>query len=132
MGFIITLILVGLVLMFAEILLVPGVGVAGILGLISMGGSCFCAFHQYGNTTGAIVTAVNAVLLVALIIWVLRAKTWKKMTLETNIDSKAVSSDSAVLAVGDGLAITTVEDPELVKSQWNLEKIMENEQHEHE
>ena len=31
----------------------------------------------------------------------LRAKTWKKMTLETNIDSKAVSSDPAVLAVGD-------------------------------
>ena len=61
MGFIITLILVGLVLMFAEILLIPGVGVAGILGLISMGGSCFCAFHQYGNTVGAIVTAVNVV-----------------------------------------------------------------------
>ena len=101
MGFIITLILVGLVLMFAEILLVPGVGVAGILGLISMGGSCFCAFHQYGNTVGAIVTAVNVLLLIALIIWVLRAKTWKRMTLETNIDSKAVSSDPAVLAVGD-------------------------------
>ena len=101
MGFIITLILVGLVLMFAEILLIPGVGVAGILGLISMGGSCFCAFPQYGNTVGAIVTAVNVVLLVALMIWVLRAKTWKRMTLETNIDSKAVASDSAVLAVGD-------------------------------
>ena len=101
MGFIITLILVGLVLMFAEILIVPGVGVAGILGLISMGGSCFCAFHQYGNTVGAIVTAVNVLLLIALIIWVLRAKTWKRMTLETNIDSKAVSSEAAVLAVGD-------------------------------
>ena len=101
MGFIITLILVGLVLMFAEILLVPGVGVAGILGLISMGGSCFCAFHQYGNTVGAIVTAVNVLLLIALIIWVLRAKTWKRMTLETNIDSKAVFSEAAVLAVGD-------------------------------
>ena len=101
MGFIITLILVGLVLMFAEILLIPGVGVAGILGLISMGGSCFYAFHQYGNTVGAIVTAVNVVLLVALMIWGLRAKTWKRMTLETNIDSKAVASDSTVLAVGD-------------------------------
>lgn len=87
--------------MFAEILLVPGVGVAGILGLISMGGSCFCAFHQYGNTVGAIVTAVNVLLLIALVIWVLRAKTWKRMTLETNIDSKAVSSEAAVLAVGD-------------------------------
>ena len=101
MGFIITLILVGLVLILAEILLIPGVGVAGVLGILSIGGSCFCAFHQYGNVTGAIVTAVNALLLLVLIIWVLRAKTWKRMTLETSIDSKAVSSDTAVLAVGD-------------------------------
>ncbi|MBR2127738.1 MAG: hypothetical protein IJ940_02585 [Bacteroidales bacterium] len=100
MGFIITLILVGLVLIFAEIILIPGVGVAGILGLLSMGGSCFYAFNQMGNTAGAIVTGVNALLIVALTIWVLRAKTWKRLSLETNIDSKAVSSDG-VISVGE-------------------------------
>ena len=99
MGFIITLILVGLVLIFAEILLVPGVGIAGVLGLLSMGGSCYYAFYEYGNTAGAIVTAVNAVLITALTIWVLRAKTWKRMSLETNIDSKAV--EGVFLSVGD-------------------------------
>lgn len=99
MGFIITLILVGLVLIFAEILLIPGVGVAGILGLLSMGGSCFYAFYEFGNVTGYIVTAVNVVLIVALSIWVLRARTWKRMSLETSIDSKAV--ETSVLAVGD-------------------------------
>ena len=101
MGFIIVLILVGLVLIFAEIMLIPGVGVAGILGLLSMGGSCFYAFNQMGNTTGAIVTAVNALLLVALSVWVLRAKTWKKFTLNTNIDSKAIDMTGESLAVGD-------------------------------
>ena len=99
MGFIITLILVGLVLIFAEILLVPGVGIAGILGLLSMGGSCYYAFYEYGNTAGAIVTAVNAVLITALTIWVLRAKTWKRMSLDTNISSKAV--EGVFLSVGD-------------------------------
>lgn len=99
MGFIITLILVGLVLMLAEILIIPGVGVAGILGLLSMGGSCFYAFYEYGNVTGGIVTAVNIVLLVSLIVWVLRAKTWKRMALETKIDTKAIND--SVLAVGD-------------------------------
>lgn len=99
MGFIITLILVGLVLMFAEILLIPGVGIAGILGLLSIGGSSFYAFSEFGNTTGAIVTAVNAVLLVAMAVFVLRAKTWKRMSLETNITSKAV--EGSTLAVGD-------------------------------
>ena len=101
MGFIITLILVGLILIFAEILLIPGVGIAGILGLLSMGGSCFYAFTQIGTTAGAIVTAVNVVLVVALTIWVLRAKTWKKLTLETNIESKAVPSESTVVSGGD-------------------------------
>lgn len=106
MGFIITLILVGLVLIFAEILLIPGVGVAGVLGLLSIGGSCFYAFNQLGNTTGAIVTAVNALLLVALTIWVLRAKTWKRLALDTKVDSKAVSSDTRI-SVGDkGVTLT--------------------------
>ena len=101
MGFIITSILVGLVLIFAEILLVPGVGIAGVLGLLSMGGSCFYAFMEVGQTTGIIVTVINAVLIVALTVWVLRAKTWRKMALKTNIDSKAVSSEASVLALGD-------------------------------
>lgn len=107
MGFIITLILVGLVLIFAEILLVPGVGIAGILGLLSLAGSCFYAFTQIGTTAGVIVTAANVVLVVVFTIWILRAKTWKKMSLETEIKSKAVPTESSVLAVGDkGKTIT--------------------------
>ena len=60
MEIIVMLILVGLVLIFAEILIIPGVGVAGVLGLLSLAGSCFYAFYEYGNVTGALVTAGNA------------------------------------------------------------------------
>lgn len=88
MGLIITLILVGIVLIIAEILLVPGIGVAGVLGLLSMGGSCWYAFYEFGNLTGAIVTAVTTLVLVAFAVIVLRAQTWKKMTLNTKIESK--------------------------------------------
>lgn len=88
MGLIITLILVGIVLMIAEILLIPGVGVAGVLGLLSLGGSCWYAFYEFGNLTGGIVTGVTAVVLVAFAVVVLRAKTWKRMTLNTTIESK--------------------------------------------
>ena len=106
MGLIITLILLGLVLIFAEILLIPGIGVAGILGLLSIGGSCFYAFHQMGPTVGVIVTVANAALLVALTIWVLRAKTWKKLTLETTVDGKAVAADEAILVGERGVTVT--------------------------
>ena len=101
MGFIIVLILVGLVLIFAEILLIPGIGIAGILGLLSMGGSCFYAFNQLGTNAGVIVTVVNAALIAALTIWVLRAKTWKRFTLNTNIDSKAIDKLEEKVSIGD-------------------------------
>ena len=106
MGLIITLILVGLVLIFAEVLLIPGVGIAGVLGLLSMGGSCYYAFAELGNTTGAIVTAVNALLIVALTIWILRAKTWKRLTLNTNIDAKAVVPEVVVEVGQQGRTVT--------------------------
>ena len=106
MGFIVMLILIGLVLIFAEILLIPGIGVAGTLGVIALGGSCYYAFCELGTMTGYIVTSVNVVLLIGLTIYVLRAKTWKKFTLNTNIDSKAVTTDD-VPAIGDRGKTTT-------------------------
>jgi membrane-bound ClpP family serine protease len=107
MGLIVSLIIIGLVLILAEILLIPGVGVAGVLGLLSMGGSCYYAFYEFGNLTGGIVTGVNSLLLVVTLIYVLRAKTWKRMSLDTNIDSKAIEDDSSCVAVGEkGRAVT--------------------------
>ena len=106
MGLVITLINLGLMLLFAEILIIPGVGIAGILGLLAMGGSCAYAFMEIGQTTGIVVTAVNAVMIALLTIWVLRAKTWKRFALETNIDSKAVVPEVNVVPGTKGVSIT--------------------------
>lgn len=106
MGLVITLIILGLMLLFAEILIIPGVGIAGILGLLAMGGSCAYAFMEIGQTTGIVVTAVNAVMIALLTIWVLRAKTWKRFALETNIDSKAVVPEVNVAPGTKGVSIT--------------------------
>ena len=94
------LILIGLVLIFTEILLIPGVGIAGTLGVIALGGASYYAFCELGIMTGYIVTSINVVLLISLTIYVLRAKTWKKFTLNTNIDSKAVVAED-VPVIGD-------------------------------
>ena len=107
MALVITLTVIGLLLILAEILLIPGVGVAGILGILSLGGSCYYSFYEFGNSVGAIVTVINAVLLLVMLIYALRAKTWKRMTLETNVDSKAVEDESLYVSLGDkGVAKT--------------------------
>lgn len=106
MGLIISLILIGMVLILTEIMLIPGVGVAGILGFLSVGGACYYAFYEFGTLIGAIVSASNAVILILLLVYVLRAKTWKKFELTTNIDSKAVASGD-VPEIGDKGRSTT-------------------------
>ncbi len=99
MELIISLILIGLVLMLIEILLIPGVGVVGILGILSMAGSCYFSFVEHGTTVGLIYTGGVILLLMVIMIFVLRAKTWKRAALQTNIGSKAV--EDASVAVGD-------------------------------
>ena len=106
MGLIITFILLGLVLMFAEIMLIPGLGLAGILGVLSMGASCFWAFKEYDQTAGFIVLGINVVLLVLLLILSLRGKTWKKASLETNITAKANVPEVEVQVGDKGVAAT--------------------------
>ena len=106
MGLVITLIVLGLLLLFAEILIIPGVGVAGILGLLCLGGSCAYAFIEIGKTAGIVVTAINAVMIALLTIWVLRAKTWQRLALNTNIDTKAVVPEVNVVPGAKGVSIT--------------------------
>lgn len=106
MGFVISLIIIGLLLVFAEILIIPGVGIAGILGVAAMAGSCVYAFLEISQTAGVIVTAINAVLLVLITIWVLRAKTWERLALATNIDSKAIVPETEVVPGAVGVTVT--------------------------
>ena len=94
MGLIILLILAGLLLLFAEIMIIPGVGAAGILGVIALAGSCYYAFVYMGVTSGIVVTLANIILVSGLLAFLLRAKTWKKLKLDTVIDSKATANVS--------------------------------------
>jgi len=94
------LILAGLILLLVEMLLIPGVGIAGILGLCSMGASCWYAFHNFDSRTGIIVVAINVVLIAIFTVFALREKTWKKFELSAEIDSK-VNAESEKITVGD-------------------------------
>ncbi|MFA5713623.1 MAG: NfeD family protein [Bacteroidales bacterium] len=88
MGFIITLILIGILLLAIELLITPGVGVAGILGLLSVIGAVLLAFGR-DNTTGIITLALVAILLGSSLWLFLRSKTWEKISLKESIDSKS-------------------------------------------
>ncbi len=105
-GFVIILVIVGVLLLLAELLIVPGVGVAGILGLCSLVGSCVYCFYHFSLTVCTVVIAVNVLLVVVFTVFVLRGKTWKRLSLSAKIDN-SVASGQRPLSVGDVGRTTT-------------------------
>ena len=99
---VITLIIAGILLLGAELIIIPGFGIAGILGIAAMAGSCWVAFTYISTTAGIITITANILLAVASTILVLRSKTWKKLSLNTNINAKVdVTPAQKGVAVGE-------------------------------
>ena len=108
MALIISLSILGLLLIIAEIILIPGIFVAGTLGLVSIGAACWLAFDGIGPDAGYITIAANAVLAVVCAVLSLRSKTWKKLSLHTEIDSRTDSrpEDKGITVGSQGVTIT--------------------------
>lgn len=101
------LILLGIVLFIMEILVIPGVGLAGIAGFIMIGFGVYLSYHHFGPIVGNFTLLGTIIFFAVSIIYSLRSKTWKKLTLETSIDSKVNVIEKEAIKVGDeGIAIT--------------------------
>ena len=90
MFFIILLLLFGVLFLVAEIVLLPGISIGGILALVCYGSSIYMAFRDYGPLTGAMVTVAILVLSAGATIVSLRAKTWQRFSLKQQIDSSSM------------------------------------------
>ena len=107
MDLIITLIIIGLLLFLVEIMLIPGIGIAGILGVAALIASTWLAWVDYGMATGLIIASVNLVLIIILLVIALRNKTWKRFELKTNINSKVEAFKEGEIKAGDEGRTTT-------------------------
>ena len=106
MELVITLFVIGLILIIVEMLIIPGFGIPGILGLLSVLGSIAYSFYEFGKTIG-LYTLGGEILVTSIIIWlVLRSDTWKKITLKETITEK-LKQETTELNVGDnGITIS--------------------------
>lgn len=100
MWIIVLLVVLGLVFLFAELLLLPGLSVGAFLSLICYGGALYVAFDRYSAATGAWCIAAIVALSLIVVIISLRAKTWRRLSLEQKITSSSGNDVSAV-SVGD-------------------------------
>lgn len=107
MFYIILLILLGVLFLVAELLVLTGSVVGTVLAMVCYGSAIYLAFAQYGTTVGIAVIAVIALLSLIATIVSLRAKTWRKISLQQELDSASMPLPEQKLHVGDrGVALS--------------------------
>jgi membrane-bound ClpP family serine protease len=107
MAVIIILIVLGILLFVIEFLLVPGVTIAGIGGLILTVFGVYKAFNDFGPAVGIWVLIGTILLSVFVIAMSLRARTWSRLMLKTNVDG-TVDKDLTKDQVKEGDRGTTL------------------------
>ncbi|MGM0532218.1 MAG: NfeD family protein [Bacteroidota bacterium] len=104
---ILLLILLGIFLFLVEFLLVPGVTVAGIAGFILIVGGIYMGYENLGTPEGHYILAGAVFLSVVVIAYSLRAKTWKRLMLDSTISGRVSSYEEEKVKVGDeGVTVT--------------------------
>ncbi len=104
---IIIILLIALLLIFLEIFVLPGINVAGILGLLLMIAGIYLGYRQIGAPTAHYILATTLILGTLIMFFGLRSSTWRKVALDTAIDSKVAGDVSENVKVGDrGTALT--------------------------
>jgi membrane-bound ClpP family serine protease len=85
---VISLVLAGLLLIVAEIILVPGTTLVGLVGLVLTIIGVVLSFNYFGSETGWIVVAGTVVTSGVLFFFSFKANAWGKFALKTSSDGK--------------------------------------------
>lgn len=97
---IILLLFLGVLLCLLEVLVIPGVTIAGIGGILLMGIGVYYSYVEFGTMGGHIVLFTMVVINAIIIVYSLKSKTWDKLMLKTNLKG-AVDTDIPNIKVGD-------------------------------
>jgi membrane-bound ClpP family serine protease len=104
---VVVLCLVGILLILAEIFLIPGLTITALAGGAFSIGGIYYAFRNLG-TTGGIITLIVVMAIIGIsFVYLVKSKALDAIALKTNIDSTVASADSLGISAGDeGISIS--------------------------
>lgn len=94
-------VLLGIIFLLAEIFLLPGITISGIAGFIFLTGGIAYAYMYIGTTAGNLTLIISGLLIVGSFIYFIKSKSLRRISLNTNIDSKVDNSDLKKINIGD-------------------------------
>jgi len=101
------LIVLGIIMLLIEFLVIPGISVAGIAGFLLMLGGLIASYYYHGVQTGLYTLLITVAFSAVTVYYVFKRNTWKKIGLDSTIDSKHNPFDVTLIHPGDtGKSIT--------------------------
>lgn len=93
------LILLGLALLVAEVIFIPGTTLVGILGVVFAGLGVFLGFTAYGYETGIWLLIGTSIAAVVCVLLSVRNRSWHRLSLNNSMNSR-VNEDEVLVQVG--------------------------------
>ena len=101
LGVVIGLLLLGILLLLLEILFVPGTTIVGVGGIILLAIGIYLSYAYLGTIAGHVSLASCVVVVILSLVVLLKGNTWKRMALDSSIDSRSLVNMSTRVTVGD-------------------------------
>ena len=104
---VIVLCIIGILLILAEIFLIPGLTLTAVAGAAFSIGGVYYAFRYIGTTAG-IITLVSVVIMIGIaFVYLVKSKALDRIALKTDIDSTVGAKELPDISEGDkGIAIS--------------------------
>jgi membrane-bound ClpP family serine protease len=100
---------IGLTLIIAELVFIPGTTVVGLLGFIFSIAGIIISYKHFGDNIGFYVLLGMSITTLVALVYSFRAGSWTKFSLKTAIESKVNEGMLTALNIGDeGIAVSTL------------------------
>jgi membrane-bound serine protease (ClpP class) len=103
---IVIVLVIGLLLLFTEVAVVPGFGVAGVLGILALGAGAVAAWTELGPFWGGIAGGAAVVAAVVMLVWLPKSRAGRKMVLEYSQAHTLSQRDQSSLVGRRGITVT--------------------------
>ena len=103
---IVSVLVIGLLLLFTEVAIVPGFGVAGILGVLALGAGAVAAWTELGPFWGVVTGVVSVVMAVVMLFWLPKSRAGRQMVLEHSFAEAVSQEDRSALIGRRGITVT--------------------------
>jgi membrane-bound serine protease (ClpP class) len=103
---IVIVLVIGLILLFTEVAVVPGFGVAGALGLLALAAGAIAAWTELGPFWGGLTGAVSIVAAGIMLVWLPKSRVGRQMVLEHSQAQTLSQEDRTGLIGRRGVTVT--------------------------